>query len=85
MTRLHLAQALLATAAVAAQVAPQPEPAQPHIQTGWYTTNLFWPGETDVVTNVTYACTYVGQVVQAGDRLIAFGGCNTNPSSSKPK
>ena len=78
---MRLVQVLAVLAAAAAQVQPQPEPAQPRIQAGWYTTNLFWPGETDALTNVTYACTYVGQVVQAGDRLIAFGGCNANPAS----
>ena len=74
-------QALLVAAVATTQIMPQPEPAQPHIQAGWYTSNLFWPGETDALTNTTYACTYVGQVVEAGDRLIAFGGCNANPAA----
>ena len=64
-----------------AQVTPQPEPATPHIQAGWNTTNLFWPGETDAISNVTYACTYTGYVVLAEDRLVAFGGCSANPKS----
>jgi hypothetical protein len=72
----------LALAAYAgAQVTPQPEPAQPRIQAGWNTTNLFWPGETDLLTNVTYACTYTGYVVRAENRLVAFGSCNAEPRS----
>ena len=71
----------LLSAAATAQVTPQPEPAKPHIQTGWNTTNLFWPGETDAISNVTYACTYTGYVVMAGSRLVAWGGCNPNPQS----
>ena len=58
-----------------------PEPAKPHIQSGWNTMNLFWPGETDAVSNVTYACTYTGYVVMAETRLVAFGACNENPKS----
>merc|ERR1711907_67879 len=72
---------LLNTITSWAQVTPMPEPAKPHIQSGWNTMNLFWPGETDAVSNVTYACTYTGYVVMAESRLVAFGGCNENPKS----
>ncbi len=76
-----LCQAPLATAAALSLLLPAPEPAKPQIQAGWDTTNLFWPGEVDAVTNVTYACTYVGMVVQAGDRVLAFGGCSIDPAA----
>ena len=80
-SRMLTAVPVIAMASAINSAALNPEPATPHIQAGWKTTNLFWPGETDAVTNVTYACTYVGMVVQADDRVLAFGGCNTDPHS----
>ena len=74
-----VAALLLATSRAAPE--PEPEPARPVIQAGWNTTNLFWPGETDLHTNLTYACTYTGYVVMAEDTLVAFGACNLDPKS----
>ena len=75
---LRFAVALLSCAA--AQIKPSPAPPRPAGQEA-ETFNLFWPGETDAVTNATYGCTYMGLVALVRRRLVALGSCSTDPAA----
>ena len=54
---------------------PCKEPAQPRIESGYESYNLFWPGEQDAEGRV-YTCTYCPMITLFNNsRLVALGGC----------
>jgi hypothetical protein len=55
----------------------RPEPAQPVIAAGFFTSNIFWPYE-QAEDGTIFACTYLPTLVTANHtRLIAHGSCST--------
>ena len=57
----------------------KPEPAQPVIPAGFFSSNIFWPFE-QAEDGTVFACTYLPTLVMANHtRLIAHGSCATDP------